>query len=253
MNAFAHGRGKTQFSNMAFVFNPIVGGDGSLLDVGSRLRRAARGASRCSLQRAQLHRYDGHQRLRSAVQRWRALVGQPAVADAILRTCPGINFSAPPGTTTPTPRIGDAYIDYPNVVHSHHARLVVAVLELRSVPGRRLRRARARLGHVRPRGHRRRQHQPARLVPELRHRRQQPDRLTPGRHVWRRLVLRVDQQPDRPDSSRPVRADWQRPGRRVLLQLPVDAGDSPDARPAGPCSRRWKPSTPRWWLACVPN
>jgi porin len=25
MNAFAHGRGKTQFSNMAFVFNPIVG------------------------------------------------------------------------------------------------------------------------------------------------------------------------------------------------------------------------------------
>ena len=25
MNAFAHGRGKTQFSNMGFVFNPIVG------------------------------------------------------------------------------------------------------------------------------------------------------------------------------------------------------------------------------------
>ena len=25
LNAFAHGRGKTQFSNMAFVFNPIVG------------------------------------------------------------------------------------------------------------------------------------------------------------------------------------------------------------------------------------
>ena len=132
MNAFAHGRGKTQFSNMGFVFNPIVGATVPYSTLGAGIRAPSRRRADGDGDRAQLDRHDGHERLRHALQRRHAPVGGRAGAHELPRP------SGPPaaGRHLEQPHL---HVDrrglhpLPGRRHSDDPRLVVPVLELRSI------------------------------------------------------------------------------------------------------------------------
>ena len=135
-NDFAHARGKMQFSNMAFVFNPIVGATVpySTLGAGMALSARWRGAGRDH--DPEFHRYDQFQRLQPVVQRWDAPLSVRPAADAICRAA-GASVSRRhlEQPALHQPERGIRRVPQPH--DSHHPRLVGHLLELRSIPGRR--------------------------------------------------------------------------------------------------------------------
>ena len=68
-NAFASGRGKTQFSNLAFVVNPTLLRTMPYSSLGSGLFGDARRSANLASQRHELDRYHAHERFRRIVRR----------------------------------------------------------------------------------------------------------------------------------------------------------------------------------------
>lgn len=93
-----HGRGKTQFSNLAFVFNPIAAATVYLIRRSARLRRAPRRRTGVRLHRAESDGHHRHQRLRTAFSTMACCCRFTPVCRRDSSIGRAINFSAARGT-----------------------------------------------------------------------------------------------------------------------------------------------------------
>ena len=228
MNAFAHGRGKTQFSNMGSIFNPISG---------ATVRYSTLGAGFV------VHPGDGPMVMvtvldsagTTATSGFDTLFNDGILLSAAVRV--PTNFLNRPGhqllggtwnSRTHTSII-EAYIPYPDVaIPTTRGSWCLCwnfdqVLFVDPADD-------TRLGTVWSRRHRGPEYQPDRRVSELRPRGLYAGPEQAQRYVWHRLVLRVGQPPERHADHVAVRPGRRRPGHRDLLHLRPHAGHSHHAR-----------------------
>jgi porin len=115
MNAFAHGRGKTQFSNLAFVFNPITAATVPYSTLGTGFIFLSDGQPIASV--SVLNAFDT-----SGTTGFSELFSDGLLLSAYLRlpTClfgmPGHQLLGGTWNSQTYASIGDAYIQYPNLV-----------------------------------------------------------------------------------------------------------------------------------------